>query len=147
MTAEQLVTSIEAAGGALAVSEGRIRYTLPTRIAPLVEALRVNRKAVIHLLERRFREGLELRLPRGVKLVRWAPKAAPIVLTRWSVVMDTHQFIKARLAQVEAALCNKDCLAGSWSVQELVDRLEQVGVHIEVGNLDNSGLAPSGPTA
>lgn len=146
MTAEQLVTSIEAAGGALAVSEGRIRYTMPTRIAPLLEALRVNRKAVIHLLERRCREVAELRLPCGIKLVRCAPKVAPIVLTRWSVVMDTHQFIKATLAQMEAALCNKDWLAGNWNLRELVDRLEQVGVQIEVGNLGSSGLTRKAPT-
>jgi len=145
MTAEQLVTIIETAGGALAVSEGRIRYTLPTRIAPLVESLRANRKAVIHLLETRRREGLELPLPCGVQLVRWAPKAAPIVLTRWSVVMDTENFIKTTLAQLEAALCNKNWLAGNWGVPELVDRLEQVGVQVKVGNLGSSGLMPQLP--
>ena len=36
MTAEQLVTSIEAAGGALAVSEGRIRYTTAYANSPSV---------------------------------------------------------------------------------------------------------------
>ena len=59
-------------------------------------------------------------------------QAAPIVLTRWSVVMDTQNFIKATLAQLEAALCNKNWLAGNWSVQELVDRLEQVGVQVRL---------------
>jgi hypothetical protein len=138
MTPEQLVTSIEEAGGALVVSEGRIRYTLPIRIAPLVDALRANRNAVMDLLERRRQEGLELSLPCGVQLVRWAPKAAPVMLTRWSVVMDTDKFIKATLAQLQAALRHKDWLAGNWSVHDLVDRLEQVGVHIEVGNLDST---------
>jgi hypothetical protein len=130
MTAEELVNTIEAAGGILVTSSGRIRYTLPARVASLVDALRVHKRAVIDLLETRRAVAPELELPQGVKLVRWTPKTPPIVLTRWSVVTDSSNFIRTTLVQLEAALRKKDWLAGNWSVRELADRLEQVGFEI-----------------
>jgi hypothetical protein len=130
MTPEELVNSIEAAGGVLVTSSGRVRYTLPPQVAHLVDALRVHKRAVVDLLETRRVVVPELDLPKGVRLVRWTSKTPPIVLTRWSVVTDSPNFIRTTLVQLEAALRKKDWLAGNWSVRELVDRLEQVGFEI-----------------
>jgi len=92
--------------------------------------LRFHKRAVIDLLETRRAIVPEPELPQGVKLVRWVPKAAPIILTRWSVVTDCPNFIRATLVQLEAALRGKKWLAGNWTVRELLDRLEQVGCEI-----------------
>jgi hypothetical protein len=71
-------------------------------------------------------------MPEGVRLVRWEPKAAPLVLTRWSVVTDVPKFITSTLRQLKAALAGKRWLAGNWTVGELVDRLEQCGVVVKI---------------
>ena len=42
------------------------------------------------------------------------------------------KFIAATLLQIQARLDGKDYVAGNWSLRELVDRLEQVGVAVKV---------------
>jgi hypothetical protein len=71
-------------------------------------------------------------MPEGVTLLRWAPERPPVAIERWAVVNDVPQFIQTALDHLEAAMAGKDWLAGNWSVRELVDRLEQVGVKIRV---------------
>ena len=71
-------------------------------------------------------------MPQGVRLTRWEPKPPPVILTRWSVVLDTHGFIAATLRDLGAALAGKTWIAGNCSVRELIDRLEQVGVTVEI---------------
>lgn len=71
-------------------------------------------------------------LPEGVRLVRWEPKAPPIAITTWAVVNNVPQFVRTTLAQLEAAMQGKSWFAGSWNVRELCERLEQVGVKVEV---------------
>jgi hypothetical protein len=71
-------------------------------------------------------------IPPGVRLRAWDPKQPPVVLERWSVVTDTHKFALATLEQLRAAMAGQNWLAGNWSVRELVDRLEQVGVSVEL---------------
>jgi hypothetical protein len=129
MNAEQVIQNVEAIGGLLFLEGERIRYELPVAAAPLLNDLRKHRDAVFGLLRTRVRPP---RLPKGVRLVRWEPKAPPVVLTRWSVVIDTHQFISSTLREMRAALGDKNWLAGNWSLRELTERLEQVGVLVEV---------------
>jgi hypothetical protein len=71
-------------------------------------------------------------MPKGVRLLLWAPVRPPVVIESWAVVNDVLQFIQSTLGQLEAAMAGKHWLAGNWSVRELVDRLEQVGVKILV---------------
>ena len=71
-------------------------------------------------------------MPAGVGLVRWAPKKPPVVLEHRSVVIDVDKFIFTTLAQLQSRLEGKDWLAGNWSVRDLVERLEQVGIKVEV---------------
>jgi hypothetical protein len=71
-------------------------------------------------------------MPPGVRLVSWKPLKPPVALERWSVVTDTHKFALATLEQLRVAIAGQNWLAGNWSVRELIDRLEQVGVFVEV---------------
>ena len=129
MTANELIQNIEALGGSLVLRGERIRYELPYEAAPFLEQLRLERNNVLRILRQR---GAPPAMPEGVTLSRWMLKKAPIVLTRWSVVTDVHSFVSSTLAQLGEALRGGTWLAGNWSVQELVDRLRQVGVEVEI---------------
>jgi hypothetical protein len=84
---------------------------------------------VLALLRRR--EEIPL-MPSGVRMVDWEPKPAPVVLTQFSVVTDVDRFIRMTLLELKAALGGKRWQAGHWSVRDLVDRLEQCGVRLEI---------------
>jgi hypothetical protein len=129
MNALELVQAVEAAGGVLTLRGERIRYGLPEEAATLVEHLREHKEEVATIL--REREGCPT-MPDGVRVVSWKPKEPPVVLTRWSIVTDVYKFALRTLQELEAALAGKTWLAGNCSVQELVDRLEQVGLQVEV---------------
>ena len=127
MTAAELVERIRTAGGSLVLDGDRISYEIPDRVASLLPALRANREAVRRLLQASMPE-----MPAGVQLISWTPKQPPVVLTRWSVVNDTEAFIRHTLGQLSAALAGNNWVAGNWSVRELIERLEQVGVKVEL---------------
>ena len=129
MTAAELVERIRAAGGSLDLNGNRISYELPERAASLLPVLRANREEVCRLLQASVPE-----MPAGVRLISWIPKKPPVVLTRWSVVTDTELFARSTLEQLGAALAGNNWGAGNWSVRELIERLEQVGVKVEIAS-------------
>lgn len=126
---ESVVERIEGAGGVLAVNGERIRVRLPEDAAHLLEELRAHKDEVLSLLRRR--EEIPA-MPPGVRLVRWEPKPAPVILTHYAVVTDVSRFISMTLLELKAALAGKRWQAGHRSVRELVDRLEQCGVMLQV---------------
>ena len=67
-----------------------------------------------------------------MRLVDWEPKPAPVVLTRYSVVTDVNRFIRMTLLELKAALADKRWQSGHRSASELIDRLEQCGVRLEI---------------
>ena len=71
-------------------------------------------------------------MPEGVRLIRWEPKPAPVILTHYAVVTEVPRFVNATLMELKAALAGQRWLAGHHSVRELVDRLEQCGVLVQV---------------
>jgi hypothetical protein len=71
-------------------------------------------------------------MPEGVRLLHWAPQSPPVAITACAIVNDVPQFLRTTLEQLRAALDGENRLAGNWSVRELVDRLEQCGVQVEV---------------
>ena len=71
-------------------------------------------------------------MPSGVRLVDWEPKPAPVVLSQFSVVTDVDRFIRMTLLELKAALADKRWQSGHRSARELVDRLEQCGVRLEI---------------
>lgn len=73
-----------------------------------------------------------LDLPSGVRLIRYEPKAAPLAITECSVVIDVPGFIRSTFEQLEFAMKGKEWLAGNRTVAELIHRLQQAGIHVEV---------------
>ena len=71
-------------------------------------------------------------MPPGVRLLSWEPKTPPIAIVHMGIVSNVDKFVTATLLQLRARLEGKDFLAGNWSLRELVDRLEQVGVAVKV---------------
>jgi hypothetical protein len=65
------------------------------------------------------------------------PAEGPFLIVRMGIVSSVDKFIGATVRQLRARLEGKDFLAGNWSLRELVDRLEQVGVHVQVEHDEN----------
>jgi len=129
MTAAEILSAVEEAGGSLALNGGQIKYVIPKRGAWLVPVLKQNRKELIELL----RDGeTPPAIPPGVRLLRWEPKTPPVAIVRMGVVTHVDKFIGATLRELRARLEGKDFLAGNWSLRELVDRLEQVGITVKI---------------
>jgi hypothetical protein len=131
--AETLIERIEVAGGELALNGEHIRFRVPEDAADLLDDLREHKDEVFSLLKKR--EEIPV-MPPGVRLVNWEPKPAPVVLTHYSVVTDVSKFISTTLLELRAALAGKRWLAGNWSVGELVDRLEQCGVLVQIAKAE-----------
>ena len=128
-TAENVIERIEGAGGMLVLNGDRIRCRVPEDVAHLVEDLRVHKDEILVLLKRR--EEIPA-MPPGIRLVHWQPKPAPLILTHFAVVTDVSRFISITLLELKAALSGKRWLAGHRTARELVDRLEQCGVLVEI---------------
>jgi hypothetical protein len=132
MTAVEVLHAVEKAGGSLALNGGQIKYTIPKRAAWLVAALKQNREELIGLLREM---GTPPPMPPGVRLLRWRPKEPPIAIVHMGIVSNVAKFAAATLLQLRARLEGKNSLAGNWSLRELVDRLEQVGVGVEIESI------------
>jgi hypothetical protein len=154
MTAPELIQRVEAVGGVLTLRGDRIHYELPSDAAPMLDVLRQCREEVVRLLRGRERPedgkshpdpytvALEKAaqsgpppMPPGVTLLQWSPLKPPVAIESWAVVTDVPQFVQTTLSQLEAAMSGEDWLAGNWSIRELVDRLEQVGVKVSVDGM------------
>ena len=78
------------------------------------------------------REDVRALLPSGVRLVAFERKPAPLAISRLSIVSNVPLFISTTLEQLRSAVEGKPWLAGNWSLRELIETLEQVGVTVEV---------------
>lgn len=130
----ELIERIEGIGGVLALrSDGqRIVYDVPAEAVPLLEELRANKDAVLRLLRERQEAPA---MPPGIRLIGWQLKQPPIAIETCSVVMNPHVFAVVTLNQLDYALTTKRWTG--WSIPQLVDRLKQVGVQVELGNSES----------
>ena len=71
-------------------------------------------------------------LPRGVRLVLYAPKTPPVAIEQCSVVTNVDLFIRTTLADLEAKLGDTAGVKGGWTVPQMMDRLRQVGLVLEI---------------
>jgi hypothetical protein len=131
MNAPEILEAVHNAGGSLTLNGQRIQYALPDSAAWLITELKQNREELIGLLKE---AGTPPLMPPGVRLLTWEPKTPPVVIVRMGVVANVDKFISATLRQLRARLEGKNFLAGNWSLRELIDRLEQVGVTVSVEN-------------
>jgi hypothetical protein len=134
----EMVAEAEAIGIELRLRDGRVKASfLPEMerdVAPILAKLRANRSEVLEVLQLRTVPPI----PVGVRLVEWNLKPPPVVLERFSVVSDVGLFASRALGQLAFSLAGKNWLAGNWSVRDLVERLEGVGVVVEVKTEPNS---------
>ena len=137
MTAIEVLNAVEKVGGSLALNGNQIKYTVPRPAVWLVTQLKEHREELIGLLRE---ERTPPPMPPGVRLLRWEPKTPPIAVVHMGIVGNIYKFAAATLLQLRARLDGKDYLAGNWSLRELVDRLEQVGVVVEIESTKSSGL-------
>jgi len=77
-------------------------------------------------------------MPVGVTLLSWKAMHHPVAIETCAIVNDVQQFISTTLEQLRAAIVGQNWLAGNWSARELTERLEQVGVTVEI-NTDCPG--------
>ena len=133
------IVAVEVLGGRFWLDHDEVRYRAPhtaaARIRPHLELLRQQRNRVVELLRQRDIPPM----PSGVRLIHWSPKPPPVAIQRCSVVNDVHLFARTTLRQLEFAMAGNNWLAGNWSVRELVDRLEAVGVVVELQTVQSSG--------
>jgi hypothetical protein len=74
-------------------------------------------------------------MPKGIRLIRWEPKTAPVVIDVCSVVVDVSKFIAGELRALDSRLNNPATIHGGFSVPQMLDRLAQVGVTVELDHL------------
>jgi hypothetical protein len=129
MNAPELLEAVQNLGGSLTLSGERIQYAIPDFALWLVTELKQHREELIGLLRE---EATPPPMPPGVRLLSWEPKTPPIAIVHMGIVSNVDKFVTATLLQLRARLDGKDSLAGNWSLRELVDRLEQVGVAVEI---------------
>jgi hypothetical protein len=136
MTALEVMDAVKEAGGLLVLNGNRIKYTIPKAATWLVTELRNQREEVSELLRER---AVPSQMPPGVRLLKWKPKAPPIAIIHMGIVTDVDKFVAATLLQLKARLEGKDFLAGNWSLRQIVDRLEQVGLLVKVESTPSVG--------
>jgi hypothetical protein len=129
MTPGDLLQAIEERGGSLTIEGGRVKGWLPEEAKDLLPALRASRDEIYGLLAKRQQIP---KPPSGVRILAWKLLEPPVILTKFSVVIDPDQFARSTLEQLGHALAGRHWLAGSWTVRDLVERLAQVGVELEV---------------
>ena len=128
MQASEILRTVESAGGELWVAGETLGYRLPEAAISLVDELRTCKWELLDLLRERPP------MPAGVSLVRWEPAQAPVRVNRWMTVLDTYRFIRVTLDQIDARLNGVDWKAGNWTLSELLERLEAVGVTVALKN-------------
>ncbi|MFZ0641089.1 MAG: hypothetical protein WA020_09995 [Candidatus Acidiferrales bacterium] len=135
MSVASIVRKVESAGIAFRLDGEKVRVRYPSEerreeLAGQIALLRDQRAEVAAYLK--IRSAIPP-MPDGVGLIRWEPKAAPVLLARFAVVTDVTKFISTTLLELKAALAGERWLSGNWSVRELQDRLEQCGVVVQIG--------------
>jgi hypothetical protein len=126
--ASEILRTVENAGGALWVTGESLGYRIPESESSLLDELRTCKWELLDLLRERPP------MPAGVRLVSWEPVSSPVKINRWLTVLDTDKFIRVTLEQIDARLNGIDWKAGNWTLSELIERLDAVGISIALAN-------------
>lgn len=137
--APEVVFRIEELGGYLALdADGSICYRVPKdnpEAQALLATVRAEKQNLLAYL--RTRPALEApAMPKGVRLIRWEPRLAPVAIDVCSVVMNVPKFIESELRALDSRLNNPWTIHGGFTVPQMLDRLAQVGVLV---GLENAG--------
>jgi hypothetical protein len=77
-------------------------------------------------------------MPKGVRLIGWEPRPAPVAIDVCSVVVDVPKFIESELRALDSRLNNPSTIHGGFTVAQMLDRLAQAGLEVD---LDPKGRA------
>jgi len=128
MQVSEIIHTVQSAGGELWVAGESLGYSLPESAASVVDELRENKRDLLELLRQRPV------MPPEVRVVRWDPLSAPVKVNRWLTVLDTDRFIRNKVSQLAARLSGDSLRAGNWSLSELLEFLDIVGVTLALSN-------------
>ena len=71
-------------------------------------------------------------LPNGLRLISYAPQKPPVAVEQCSIVTNVELFIQSSLADLEDKLNHPNAIRWGWTVPQMLDRLRQVGLVIEI---------------
>ena len=71
-------------------------------------------------------------LPKGVRLLRYAPKKPPLIISSFSVCNEVDKFIRHYLLELNARLHNPVQIRGGASVSEICSKLAEAGLELAI---------------
>jgi hypothetical protein len=126
------VAAAEALGIQLRLNGDRIQARLPEgdngHLSEILDRLRINREQVAAVIRERTKVPP---IPPHTRLVNWNPIAPPVMIENYSIVVDVPLFIRTTLGQLGVLLADGKRRVG-WTVPQILDRLRQVGVVVEI---------------
>jgi len=124
----EIIRTVELSGGSIWADGDFVGYRIPRSAAAIIAQIRDRKNDVL--------EALRDRPPslRGIRVVRWEPVDYPVQIDRWAAVTDARKFATSSLAQIEALMSGGTWQSGNWTLSQLLDRLETVGVTVEIEN-------------
>jgi hypothetical protein len=140
----EALIEIEAAGAAVRLDGEKVKIcyqdeTQRQQLAERVGLLRTHRAAVAQWLKARSEIPS---MPPGVRALCWNLKAPPVAIDSCSIVTDCDLFARTTLEQLRLRLAEPGRWLG-WSLPQLIDRLQQVGVVVELdAHVQSSQLGP-----
>lgn len=134
MNLVDIVSEVEAAGAAFRLEGEKVRVSYPDderrkELAKQISLLRDHRTEVAAYLKAR---SAVPPMPKGVRLIRWESKAAPVAIDVCSVVVDVPKFIESELWALDSRLNNLRTIHGGFTVPQMLNRLAQAGLEVEL---------------
>ncbi len=142
----EAIAALEAVGGSVRLQgdELRVKYPEDKRdfVGPILEYLKAQRDEVKRLVQECLSGTQAPRkcppLPRGVRLVRYSPKSPPVAVDVCSIVTNVERFIMSHLWELDARLHNPVQIRAGGSVFEILAKLREVGVELEIDSVPPS---------
>jgi hypothetical protein len=140
----QTVMEVETLGVQLRVEADKVVMRFPAEelrneLSGQLAYLRTHRHEVMNFLRER---DVIPKMPPGVQLVSWNLKEPPVAVEVCSLVTDSALFARTTLDQLRTALAQPKRWLG-WTVPQLIERLAQVGVTVEVSQETGSSEGES----
>lgn len=134
MNVSEILVEVEAAGASFRLDGETVRVSYPDDecregLSGQIALLRDRRDEVAAYLKQR--DAIPP-MPKGVRLVRWEPKTAPVGIDVCSVVVDVPKFIESELRALDSRLNDPGTIKGGFAVPQILDRLAQAGVLVDV---------------
>jgi hypothetical protein len=129
-----IVSEIEAAGAIFRLEGEKVRVSYPDderrkELAKQIGLLRDHRTEVAAYLKARTAVPP---MPKGVRLIHWESRAAPVAIDVCTVVVDVAKFVESELRALDSKLNNPWTIRGGFTVPQILNRLAQAGLEVEL---------------